>query len=81
MAVVLAKQLSNKPVLSADGAELGHVYNLTMDAKTGALEHVILESSDQAVSGFETTDNGRLRVPTRCIDDLPQARDLTDRRV
>ncbi|RXK47044.1 PRC-barrel domain-containing protein [Halorientalis pallida] len=70
MVVVLAKQFSNKPVLSADGAELGHVYNLTMDVKTGALESVLIEPSDQAVSGFETTDNGRLRVPARCIDDL-----------
>ncbi|SEP33678.1 Sporulation protein YlmC, PRC-barrel domain family [Halorientalis persicus] len=70
MAVVLAKQLSNKPVLSTDGAELGHVYNLTMDAKTGALESVLVEPSDSSVSGFETTDNGRLRVPARCIDDL-----------
>jgi sporulation protein YlmC with PRC-barrel domain len=70
MAVVLAKQLSNKPVLSADGEELGHVYNLTMDAKTGTLEAVLVEPSDQPISGFETTDNGRLRVPARCIDDL-----------
>ncbi|WP_211611433.1 PRC-barrel domain-containing protein [Halorientalis persicus] len=70
MAVVLAKELSNKPVLSADGEELGHVYNLTMDAKTGALESVLVEPSDHLIAGFETTDNGRLRVPARCIDDL-----------
>jgi sporulation protein YlmC with PRC-barrel domain len=70
MAVVLAKQLSNEPVLSADGEELGHVYNLTMDAETGALEYVLVEPPDQPVSGFETTDNGRLRVPACCIDDL-----------
>jgi len=70
MAVVLANQLSNKPVLSADGEELGHVYNLTMDAKTGALEAVLVAPADSSISGFETTDNGRLRVPARCIDDL-----------
>jgi sporulation protein YlmC with PRC-barrel domain len=70
MAMVLATQLSSKPVLSADGAELGHVYNLTMDVKTGALEAVLVEPSDQPITGFATTDNGRLRVPARCIDEL-----------
>ena len=70
MAVVFAKELSNKPVLSADGAELGHVYNLTMDVKTGALEAVLVAPADSSISEFETTDNGRLRVPARCIDDI-----------
>jgi sporulation protein YlmC with PRC-barrel domain len=70
MAVVLAKQLSNKPVLSADGEELGHVYNFTMNAKTGALETVLVEPSTSSSSGFERTENDRLRVPAQCIDDL-----------
>ena len=44
--------------------------DFTMDAKTDALEVVFVVPADSVISGFETTDNGRLRVPARCIDDL-----------
>jgi sporulation protein YlmC with PRC-barrel domain len=70
MVVVLAKQLSDKPVLSADGEELGYVYNATINSKSGALDAVLVEPATSSVSGFEKTENGRLRVPARCIDDL-----------
>jgi len=41
-----------------------------MNAKTGALESVLVAPANPSITGFEKTDNGQLRVPARCIDDF-----------
>ncbi|WP_424016225.1 PRC-barrel domain-containing protein (plasmid) [Halorientalis pallida] len=52
MAVVLAKQISNKLVLSTDGEELGHVYNLTLDAKTAQSKRCSLRLQTPRLPGL-----------------------------
>jgi sporulation protein YlmC with PRC-barrel domain len=65
MADILAENLSGKSVMGADGTELGRLYNITMDLKTGTLHDLLvepLEDSDVSVD-FPTDENGRFRVP------------------
>lgn len=70
MADILAENLSGKDVMGADGTELGMLYNITMDLKTGRLADLVVEpheSLDVSASGFEVGEHGRLRVPVRQV--------------
>ena len=70
MADILAENLSGKDVMGADGTELGMLYNITMDLKTGRLADLVVEpheSLDVNASGFDPDDHGRLRVPVRRV--------------
>jgi len=41
MVDILAENLSGKAVMSADGTELGDLYNITMDLKSGELSDLL----------------------------------------
>ncbi|MFB6217795.1 MAG: PRC-barrel domain-containing protein [Halobacteriaceae archaeon] len=64
MADILAENLSGKAVMGADGAELGMLYNITMDVRSGALDDLIVEP-DEGVTDttFPTDEDGRYRIP------------------
>jgi len=64
MADILAENLSGKAVMGSDGTELGMLYNITMDLKSGKLEHLLVEQTEESVAAdFPTDDDGRYRVP------------------
>ena len=66
MVDILAENLSGKSVMGSDGTELGDLYNITMDIKSGQLRHLLVspdEQLDPARSGFEMDETGRLQVP------------------
>jgi sporulation protein YlmC with PRC-barrel domain len=65
MAEILAENLSGKAVMGTDGAELGMLYNITMDLDSGRLAHLLVEPNDQrgVDTEFESDSAGRLRVP------------------
>jgi sporulation protein YlmC with PRC-barrel domain len=65
MADMLAENLSGKSVMGADGTELGRLYNITMDLKTGQLHDLLVEPlEDSAVTlDFPQDDNGNYKVP------------------
>ncbi|MWV64789.1 photosystem reaction center subunit H [Halorubrum sp. JWXQ-INN 858] len=66
MVDILAENLSGKAVMGADGTELGDLYNITMDLKSGQLYDLLVsphEHLDPARSGFDVDDRGRIRVP------------------
>ena len=61
---ILAENLSEKEVMGTDGANLGTLYNITMDLKTGTLQHLILEPSQRANDlEFDLDEQGNYRVP------------------
>ncbi|MGB9964743.1 PRC-barrel domain-containing protein [Halobacterium sp. CBA1126] len=65
MADILAENLSGKAVMGSDGTELGMLYNITMDLKSGKLEDLLvepLEDSNVTVD-FPTDEEGHYRVP------------------
>jgi len=66
MVDILAENLSGKAVMGADGTELGDLYNITMDIKSGQLRHLLVtpdERLDPDRSGFDRDETGRLQVP------------------
>jgi sporulation protein YlmC with PRC-barrel domain len=61
---ILAENLSDKEVMGTDGANLGTLYNITMDLKTGTLQHLILEPSERTEElEFDRNEQGNYRVP------------------
>ncbi|MUV88996.1 photosystem reaction center subunit H [Halapricum sp. CBA1109] len=64
MAEILAENLSGKAVMGSDGAELGMLYNITMDLESGALSNLVVEPDEHiGDTEFEYNDNGRLLIP------------------
>ncbi|MEF8783544.1 MAG: PRC-barrel domain-containing protein [Haloarculaceae archaeon] len=65
MAEILAENLSGKAVMGSDGAELGMLYNITMDLESGRLGDLLVEpNEDRGVeTDFETDSAGHLRIP------------------
>jgi sporulation protein YlmC with PRC-barrel domain len=65
MAEILAENLSGKAVMGTDGAEIGMLYNITMDIDTGRLDHLLIDpNEDRSVeTDFDTDERGRLLVP------------------
>ncbi len=65
MSEILAENLSGKSVMGADGTELGLLYNITMNLKTGQLHDLIIEPDENLPSGisFERDENGRFLIP------------------
>lgn len=65
MADILAENLSGKTVMGADGAELGMLYNINMDLKSGELHDLIVDPQEGSVkdADFQTDDYGHYLVP------------------
>jgi sporulation protein YlmC with PRC-barrel domain len=65
MADVLAENLSGKAVMGSDGTELGMLYNITMNLKSGKLGDLLVEPNEgETVSlDFPRDDSGRYHVP------------------
>jgi len=66
MTDVLAENLSGKSVMGSDGTELGMLYNITMNLKTGALNDLLVSPNEEfpaSESKFQQDEQGRLHVP------------------
>jgi sporulation protein YlmC with PRC-barrel domain len=63
---ILAENISDKAVMGSDGTELGALYNVTMDLKTGELFDLIVEPNEETPTraiDYDRDDQGRFRVP------------------
>ncbi|WP_324665292.1 PRC-barrel domain-containing protein [Haloarcula sediminis] len=68
MADILAENLSGKDVMGSDGAELGSLYNITMDLSSGSLNHLVIDPAESLRNtDFEYSDQGRLLVPVERV--------------
>jgi sporulation protein YlmC with PRC-barrel domain len=64
MAEILAENLSGKAVTGSDGAELGMLYNITMDIDSGRLEDLIIDPNEHIdTEEFDTDEEGHVLVP------------------
>lgn len=70
MSDILAENLSGKAVMGSDGTELGMLYNITMDVKTGKLSDLVIqpneEISPKAVN-YNLQEDGRFHVPVQRV--------------
>lgn len=70
MSNILAENLSGKAVMGTDGTELGMLYNITMDLKSGELHDVVIEPDEETAprgSDMDTDESGRYRVPVQAV--------------
>jgi len=68
MAEILAENLSGKAVMGTDGAELGMLYNITMDIDSGRLVNLVVEPDEHVGDvEFDYDDQGRLLVPVNRV--------------
>ena len=68
MTGILAENLSGKDVMGSDGAELGSLYNITMDLASGSLQHLIIDQAESVRDAdFEYSEQGRLMVPVERV--------------
>jgi sporulation protein YlmC with PRC-barrel domain len=68
MAEILAENLSGKAVMGSDGAELGMLYNITMDLETGRLDSLVITPEEGAdPTEFEQDAEGRALVPVERV--------------
>jgi len=66
MADILAENLSGKAVMGSDGTELGMLYNITVNLKTGALVDLLVEQTEETSAvdlDFPTDERGRYQIP------------------
>lgn len=69
MVDILAENLSGKGIIMG-GTELGVLYNITMDLRTGRLVNLLVtphEARDPEQLPFEQDDAGHLRVPVERV--------------
>lgn len=69
MADILAENLSGKTVMGSDGAELGMLYNINMDLKTGELHDLIVDPQEGSIkdADFKTDEYGHYLVPVNRV--------------
>ncbi|WP_380679020.1 PRC-barrel domain-containing protein [Salinigranum sp. GCM10025319] len=60
--MVLAENLSGKAVMGSDGTELGTLYNITMDLKTGELNDLLIEPNLEVSNDYETDEENLIHV-------------------
>ena len=64
MPQILAENLSDKEVMGSDGANLGTLYNITMDLKTGTLRNLVVDPANATVDpDFPRDDHGNYLIP------------------
>ena len=63
MPEILAENLSEKSIVGTDGAEIGRLYNVTMDVQSGGLQNLLVEPANAVNADFEVDDRGRYLVP------------------
>lgn len=65
MADILAENLSGKAVMGSDGTELGRLYNISMDLKSGKLHDLLVEplEDSEVQLDFPMDDEGHYRIP------------------
>ncbi|MBZ6495531.1 MULTISPECIES: PRC-barrel domain-containing protein [Natrinema] len=70
MSDILAENLSGKSVMGSDGTELGLLYNITMDLKSGKLHDLVIEPDEELPRrgvDFDLDDAGRFLVPVNRV--------------
>lgn len=67
MEQVLASSLSGYSVMTTDGTQLGELENITVDFKTGNLQNLHVNPSEDNRTSFEETENGYIVVPATAV--------------
>lgn len=67
MSKVFAKNLSSKQVMATDGTELGVLFNMVMDVKTGVLVNLLVKPDLALDTSTYNTDDQYIIVPFEAV--------------
>lgn len=73
---LFAKELSNKRVVERNGANVGKLYNLTMDYKTGDLKNLVVEPDSSTTekqrqrAKYRLNEDGRYVIPSSRVESV-----------
>jgi len=70
MPSILAENLSGKAVMGSDGTELGMLYNITMNLKTGGLSSLVVEPDEQLDTDtvdLDINEDGHFELPVNRV--------------
>ncbi|ERG95503.1 PRC-barrel domain-containing protein [Haloquadratum walsbyi] len=73
MSEQLAKNLSGKAVMGSDGTQLGSLYNVEMDVKSGELNDLLVSPHSEILTDqlqFDEDEQGRIRVPVNLVQSV-----------
>ncbi|MDR9411782.1 MAG: PRC-barrel domain-containing protein [Haloferacaceae archaeon] len=73
MAEQLAENLSGKAVMGSDGTQLGVLYNVEMDLKSGKLRDLLVTPYDEINPRrvpFDVTEGGNFRIPVSQVQSV-----------
>lgn len=62
MTLILGSNLSDKPVMRADGTELGSLHQVTVNLETGQLADIIVAPDANHALEFPRTDEGHYKI-------------------
>lgn len=63
----LAKQIIGKAVITNQGDEIGRLYDITIDEKSGRIEGLVVEPNRANRLAKELARNGMIKVPYRAV--------------
>ena len=67
---ILAENLSGKAVMGSDGTELGMLYNITVNLKTGKLANLVIEPDeriDAQNTDLAVDEEGNFELPVERV--------------
>jgi sporulation protein YlmC with PRC-barrel domain len=68
---VLAERLSEKAVMGTDGAEIGSLYNITVDLESGQLRDLVVAPLEDGPDfEFQVDDDGHYLVPVSRVQSV-----------
>jgi sporulation protein YlmC with PRC-barrel domain len=67
MVKVFAKNLSSKQVMATDGTEIGILFNIVMDVKTGSLIHLIVKPDMSLDTSRYQADGQYIMLPFESV--------------
>lgn len=67
MVKVMAKKLSNKKVMGTDGSEMGILYNITCDLRTGDLVDILIRPDMTLSIENYRTEDGLVLIPFSAV--------------
>lgn len=69
MSEILARRLTEKPIVGIDGTDFGTLATVTMDPESGVLRDLVVDRPSRAASGTtDRSEDGRLRIPVSRIE-------------
>ncbi|OKY77568.1 MAG: Protein implicated in RNA metabolism containing PRC-barrel domain [Candidatus Methanohalarchaeum thermophilum] len=67
MVEIPATKLSDKKIVTSDGDELGTIYNITADLRTGQLKNLVVDPNENVDTSEMKMEEGYCMIPFKTV--------------